>query len=173
MKNFIRLLVGIVFVFGFQLCAFGEDGCKIGVVDMQKFMGKSKAFQKISEDYMKKMGVKKKEFEQEKSKLRELEEEIKKQSMMLSLDAKETKMKEHGKKSRRLKYLENELLQEAKEAEMEVRRNTLIDIANIVRDIGKKEGYSIILERSAGFLYCDDSIDITDNVVKAYDQANQ
>ena len=83
-------------------------------------------------------------------------------------------MKEHGKKSRRLKYLENELLQEAKEAEMELKRDVLINVAKVVAEIGKKEGYSLILEKgSSGFLFSDPSIEITDRVIKAYDKANR
>jgi len=174
MKQFMGLIVGVVFLFGFQLNAFSGDAIKMGVVDLQKIQQNSSAFKKLSESYMKALELKKKEFEKEQSSLRALEEEMRKQNMMLSLDAKESKMKEYGKKTRRLKYLESELRQEAKEAEMELKRSVLIDIAKVVGDIGKKEGYSLILEKgSSGFLYSNDSIDITDRVVKAYDQANR
>ena len=36
MKHFMGLIVGIVFLFGFQLNAFSGDAYKIGVVDLQK-----------------------------------------------------------------------------------------------------------------------------------------
>jgi len=168
------LIVGFVFLFGFQINAFSGDAIKIGVVDLQKIQQNSSAFKKLSESYMKMLEAKKQEFDKEQSSLQALEEEMRKQNMMLSLDAKETKMKEYGKKTRHLKYLENELRQEAKEAEMELKRSVLTDIARVVGDIGKKEGYSIILEKgSSGFLYSDDAIDISDRVVKAYDQVKR
>jgi outer membrane protein len=174
MKHFMGLIVGIVFLLGFQLNAFSGDAIKIGVVDLQKLQRDSSAFQKLSESYMKALDSKKQEFEKEKASMLALEEEMRKQNMMLSLDAKESKMKEYGKKGRRLKYLESELRQEAKEAEMELKRSVLIGIAKVVGDIGKKEGYSLILEKgSSGFLYSDDSIDITDRVIKAYDQVKR
>ncbi len=174
MKRFFRLLIGIIFVFGFQLYAYGADGCKIAVVDMQKFMGKSRSFQKISEDYMKKVESKKKALEQEEDALRNIKEELKKQSMMLSLDAKEDKLKELAKKSRHLKYLENEFIQEMKEVEVETMRRVGKEIAGVVEKIGKDKGYLMILEkRPAGFLYNDEKIDITDDVIKAYDEMKQ
>jgi len=174
MKHLISLIVGVAFLLSFQLNGYSQESLKIAVVDLQKLQRESTGFKKLSEIYAKKLEPKKNELDREKVSLRELEEEMKKQNMMLSLDAKESKMKEHGKKSRRLKYLENELLQELKEAEMEVKRSLLIDISKIVGEIGKKENYTIILEKgSSGFLYSSDSIDITDQVTKAYDQMKQ
>ena len=174
MKHFISLIVGVAFLLGFQLNGYSAESLKIAVVDLQKLQRASTGFKKLSESYAKKLEPKKNELDREKVSLRDLEEEMKKQNMMLSLDAKESKMKEHGKKSRRLKYLENELLQELKEAEMEVKRSLLIDISKIVGEIGKKENYTVILEKgSSGFLYSSDSIDITDQVTKAYDQMKQ
>ena len=174
MKHLISLIVGVAFLLSFQLNGYSAESLKIAVVDLQKLQRESTGFKKLSETYAKKLEPKKNELDREKESLRALEEEMKKQNMMLSLDAKESKMKEHGKKSRRLKYLENELLQELKEAEMEVKRSLLIDISKIVGEIGKKENYTVILEKgSSGFLYSSDSVDITDQVTKAYDQMKQ
>ncbi len=170
MKYGISLIVGFVFLFGFQFNAFSAD-YKIGVVNLQKLQRDSSEFKKISETYAKKLEPKKKEFEQEKEGLRQLEADMRKQNMMLSLDAKEGKMKEYGKRTRRLKYLENELVQEAKEAESEVRRSVMKRVAKIVGEIGKKENFTLILEKgSSGLVYSSDSIDITDKLIKAYDQ---
>ena len=171
MKHLISLIVGVAFLLSFQVNGYSAESLKIAVVDLQKLQRESTGFKKLSESYAKKLEPKKNELDREKESLRELEEEMKKQNLMLSLDAKESKMKEHGKKSRRLKYLENELLQELMEAEMEVKRSLLIDISKIVGEIGKKENYTVILEKgSSGFLYSSDSVDITDQVTKAYDQ---
>ena len=99
---------------------------------------------------------------------------MRKQSLMLSLDAKEDKRKELGQRSRRYKYLENEFLQEKKEMEVETVRIVGTDIQKIVEEIGKKDNYTMILEkRAVGFLYNDEKIDITDEVIKAYDKMKQ
>ena len=174
MKLFIGLFVGMIFLLSFQLHAFGVDSSKIGVVDMQKLQLKSKAFQVIKEKYMKKAQSLQKRLENEKNNVLALEEELKKQSMMLSLDAKEDKRKELGKKTRHYKYLQEEFLQEMKEAEVEAVRSVGTEIAKIVAEIGKAQGYLMILEkRAVGFLYNSEEIDITDHVIEAYDKMKQ
>jgi len=171
MKHYIGLLMGVVFLFGLQLHAYGGESGKFGVVDIQKFQQKSVAFQKVKEDYINKLEPARKELEKEKAELMSLEEELRKQSMMLSLDAKEDKRKELGQKTRRYKYIENEFLQEMKEMEVETVRIVGAEIQDIVTEIGKRDGYIMILEkRAVGFLYNDDKIDITDQVIKAYDR---
>ena len=171
MRHYIGLLMGIIFLFCFQLHAHGAESCKVAVVDIQKFQQKSTAFQKLKEDYIKKLEPMGNELEQQQSELVKIEEELRKQSLMLSLDAKEDKRKELGKKSRRYKYLEDEFLQERKEMEMETVRIVGSEIQQIVEEIGKREGYIMILEkRAVGFLYNDEKIDITDEVIKAYDK---
>ncbi len=168
MKYYIGLIVGIVFLIGFQFNAFSADN-KIGVFDLQKLQRDSSDVKKIGEAYSKKLEPKKKEFDREKEGLIQLEEEMRKQNMMLSLDAKEGKMKEYKKKTRRLKFLENELLQDAKDAEMDMRRSIMKKLAKIVGEVGKKDGYTIILEKGS-ILYSSDAIDITDKLIKAFDR---
>lgn len=170
MKRYIGLFMVIIFCFCFQPYAHSVENCKVAVVDIQKFQEKSMAFQKVKEDYIKKLEPMGNELEKQQAELVKLEEELRKQSLMLSLDAKEDKRKELGKKSRRYKYLEEDFVQERKEMEMETIRSISSDIQKIVEEIGKREGYSMILEkRAVGFLYNDDKIDITDEVIKAYD----
>ncbi len=174
MRHCIGLLSAIIFLFCFQLHAHGADGCKVGVVDIQKFQQKSMSFQKIKEHYIKRLEPKAKDLEREQGELIKIEEELRKQSLMLSLDAKEDKRKELGKRTRRYKYLENEFLQERKEMEVETVRIVGREIQEVVEEIGKRDGYIMILEkRAVGFLYHDEKIDITDDVIKAYDKMKQ
>ena len=174
MKHLISLTVGMVFLLGFQLNAYSADIPKIGVVNLQKLRTGSIAYQKLAESLEKKLEPQKKELEKLQSNFIELREEIQKQSMMLSLDAKVNKQKEMGKKERRLEYLMKEYRQEAKFIELKMTQRVTGDLIRVVGEIGKKENYTVILEKgSSGFFYSSDSIDITDQVIKAYDQMKQ
>ena len=126
------------------------------------------------------MSVKKKfddmqqKLNEERNALTKLEEEFKKQSMMLSLDAQEDKKRELEKKRRYAKYLYEESTQEMKDAEMEALRKLTRELEKVVEKIGAKEGYTVILEKKAlGILYYDKSVDITDRVIEAYDKMSQ
>ena len=172
--HFFRIFVVIVFTFCFQAYALGADTCKFGVVDMQIFQEKSKSFQKIAMELRQKFEALQRETDKEKKELLKVEEEFKKQSLMLNLDAKEDRKIDLERKRRRYKFMYDESLQEMKDAELKTRRKVGKEIEKVVEEIGKKEGYVMILERRiVGLLYYDNAIDITDDVVKTYDMMMQ
>lgn len=174
MKKIFGLFVGFIFVFSFLTNAFCEETYKIGVIDVLKLQEESKAFQKIRQDLKEKFVALERKLEKERNEVLKLEEELKKQSMMLSLDAKQDKRRDLEKKMRRFKFLQNETAEEAKALELDTRRDVIKKIENVVDKIAKKEGYSIILERrTVGLIYYKDAIDLTDKVTKAYDKAMQ
>jgi outer membrane protein len=145
---------------------------KVAVVDMKEFQQRSMAFQKLAEELREKYESLKEKLDREKEQIVELEEELRKQSMMLSLDAREDKQKKLEKKKRYFKYLQNEYTQQMKDAENEARRKVTEEVAKLVEGIGEKKGYLLILDKgTVGLIYADESIDITDEVIEAYDRA--
>lgn len=143
---------------------------KIGVVDIQKFQKKSRAFQGVSAKLKKKFDTMQQKLDDERNAMIKLEDDFKKQSMMLSLDAQEDKKRELDKKRRYYKYIFEDLSQEMKEAEGEATAEIGKELEKIVKKIAEKDGYTIILEkRTLGLIYFNDAIDITDRVVEAYD----
>jgi len=158
-------------MFFFQYNAMGADNAKIGVVDIQKFQKKSKEFQKSSSVLKKKYEAMKQKLEEERTALRKLEEEFRKQSMMLSFDAKENKKREFEKKSRYYKYLYEDYTQEMKYAEQAATEKIGKELGEIVRKIGEKRGYVLIIKnRTLGLIYFNDTIDVTDLMVVEYDK---
>ncbi|MDP6178826.1 MAG: OmpH family outer membrane protein [Desulfatiglandales bacterium] len=174
MKHFFLLILGMPIMFCFQYSALGADPPKIGVVDIQKLQNKSMAIQKAKAILKKKFNAKQKRLDKEKNELHRIEEEFKKQSMMLSLDAKEDKKREVEKKKRFYKYFFEELSQEMKDDEVETKKRIGKELEKIVIKIGKKEGYTLIFEKRAlGLLFFSDAIDITDQMTKEYDRMKQ
>jgi outer membrane protein len=171
MKHLFSLIAGVILILSFQNHALCADNYKFGVVDIEKFQEESKSFQEIKESLKQKYESLQEKLEEKKAELVEIEKELKKQSMMLSLDAKEDKEKELEKKRRRYKYLADEFTQEMKQAQLEVRKKLAKELETVVEKIGKKDRYTMIMERrTIGLLYYDNAIDITDQVIKAYDQ---
>ncbi len=147
---------------------------KIGVVDVQKLQNKSKAFQREKAKLKKKFDEMQKKLDEEKKALRKLEEDFRKQSVMLSLDAKVDKKRELERKRRFYKYLYGDFSQEMKEIEVEVMKRVLKDLEKVVEKIAEKEGFTLILEKkTVGLVYYHDAIDITDQVTEAYDRMKQ
>jgi outer membrane protein len=156
-----------------QPAPLAAQNVKVGVVDLQKFQKNSKAFQKASVGVKKKFDDMQQKLNDERNAVGKLDEELKKQSMMLSLDAQEDKKRELEKKQRQFKFMYDEFSQEMKDTEMEAIKKVMKELEKVVEKIGEKEGYTIILERrTLGLLYFNNTIDLTDRVTDAYDKLN-
>jgi len=176
MKRLAVLLVGVVIVFfseGYAQAAQAASATvRIGVVDLQKFQKNSKAFQKTGSVVKKKFDEMQQKLDQERDALAKLEDEFKKQSAMLSLDAQEDKKKEVEKKRRYYKFLYDEYTQEMKDTEVEAIKKIMQELEKIVSKMAEKEGYTLILEkRVLGLIYYNEAIDITDRVTETYDKS--
>jgi outer membrane protein len=171
MKGFICLFLGVLAVVFLQPAPVAAQAVKIGVVDLQKFQKNSKAFQKASVSVKKKFEDMQQKLNDERNAVGRLDEEFKKQSMMLSLDAQEDKKRELEKKQRQFKFMYDEYTQEMKETEMDAIKKVMKELEKIVEKMAEKEGYTIILERrTLGLLYFNNAIDLTDRVTDAYDK---
>jgi outer membrane protein len=174
MKGLKGLFLGILMVvFLLPAAPLAAQAVKVGVVDLQKFQKNSKSFQKSSVSVKKKFDDMQQKLNDERTALAKLEEEFKKQTMMLSLDAQEDKKRELDKKQRHFKFMYDDFSQEMKEVEMDAIKKVMKDLEKIVEKMGEKEGYTIILERrTLGLLYFNNTVDLTDRVTDAYDKQN-
>lgn len=172
MKLFGRLT--LVFFFFSLFCGnvFAAP-VKIGVVDMDKFRKQSTSFQKTFTIMKKKADDMQAKLNQEKAALDKMEQDFEKQKLMLSLDAQEDKQLALEKKKRYYKYLYEDFSFEMKAAEVETQKRIGRVLNQIVRKIGEKEGYTLIIEkRVPGLIYYNEAVDITDKVVQTYDKEN-
>jgi outer membrane protein len=173
MKRISLLFICFSLVFCLQHERVWAEAVKIGVLNMKRLQQNSARFQKIREELKEKFNALQKKLDTERDQINKIEEELQKQSMMLSLDAKEGKEMELGKKTRHYKYMYEEVTQEMKAAEFEATKKVGKEIEKIVEKMAKAEGYTVILEEgTVGMIYYNDAIDITDRVTKAYDTTN-
>lgn len=170
---FVLLFVSFSWFFCSQEGPAWAQNVKIGVLNMKRLQQNSVKFQKIREELKAKYNSLQKKLDAEREQISKIEEDLQKQSMMLSLDAKEGKEMELGKKTRHYKYMYEEITQEMKNSEYEATKKVGKEIEKIVEKIAQAEGYTIILEEGTmGMIYYDNAIDITDRVTKAYDATN-
>ena len=174
MKGLTITLLCFVTIVLFQSNILAAGEVKFAVIDIQKFQESSKAFQKVRAELKAKFDALQAKLDRERDALMKLDEELKKQSMMLSLDAQEDKQRELEKKRRYYKYLQEDFTQELKSLEVDAIKKTMKELETVVKNIAKKEGYTLILERrTLGLMYYDPSVDITENVIKDYDKIKQ
>jgi len=176
MKRYLSLFFFVVFMVAvtvFPLSAVGADR-KIGVVDLQRCLTESIEGKRVFQDLKTKKDGMQRKLDERQEELLKLKDELEKQSMMLSMDAKEDKEKEFERKRRDFKYFYDDLSSEMKKAEAEARAKMLKELEKVVVDIGEKGLYLMVFERrSGGIMYIDKAIDITVEVIKAYDKTKR
>jgi outer membrane protein len=169
MKRYLSTIIVILALSAFPLTNFAEASEKIGVLDLQRCFTESLEGKKIIQELKKKKEDLQKKFDKKQSAFLQLQEELKKQSMMLSADARMSKEREFERMRRELKYTYDDLINEMRQAEIEAKKVIFKEMDKVIKEIGKKGDYFLIMERRAGgIMYYGKAVDITDEVIKAY-----
>jgi outer membrane protein len=184
-----RLVLGAAVLFILMGQAYAQRGVKIAVVDLQAVLDGS-VRGKSAKENLSKLGLElqeqiksKRAFkEQREAELQQLRTEMRTQSPLLNEKARVDKQEDFRKKARELKrfiddtnnFIED-AMQEFREKEAVETRRLLVEVRKIVQEVGKQEGYTLVLEgneSAALVLYAEKSIDITSKVIQRYDQSS-
>jgi outer membrane protein len=151
--------------------AFGEDGVKVGVIDLQKCLEESQEGKRVSAILKKKKQVLQTQLDRKQKELFELRKEFEKQAMMLSMDAQEDKRKTIERKTRELEYLLKDLNEEMARAQEKEKRRIFKELGDIIQKMGSAQGFTLIMEkRAGGVLYFTESVDLTQKIIVEYDK---
>lgn len=163
------LFAGLTFLSGSALAQ--TPGNRIAYVDVQRVLARSAAGVAAREQLERDKASKQKEVEARRGEIDKLREELEKKGALLSQDARREKQDALERKVRDLRRLADDFQKELEKKEQGLLQQALQEIAGIIERVGKQKGYMMVLERrAAGVLYGSPEIDITDEIVKAYDQ---
>ncbi|MDP2279037.1 MAG: OmpH family outer membrane protein [Nitrospirota bacterium] len=144
--------------------ATAAEALKIGLVDLPRIFSESDAGKKARADIEAIEKSKKAVIEEKVNALKKIEEEITKQSSVLSAEAKKAKEEEMEKLQRDVQKLVAEARTELQKKENELTNAILKDVSDIVDAIGYEEGYAVIL-RSEVVLSAKKELDLTGAVI--------
>ncbi|PLX89975.1 MAG: hypothetical protein C0619_10235 [Desulfuromonas sp.] len=167
MKQCVLTLIALVFTASSVLAAGG-----IAYVDLQKALNTSNAGvaakQEISEQVKKYEEIVK----QKQDALMTLKDDIEKQSVLLSEDAKSQKLREYQQQGKDLERFTKDIQEELQQKDADFTNRILEQLSEVIKEIGEAEDYDLVLERT-GILYTSDRIDITQKVIDAYNAKQQ
>jgi len=139
---------------------------KIAYVNTQRVLKESAEMKSIEERLSKMTDSKRGEFKPRQEKLTQMAKDLQTQSSVLSPQAFEERQLELAQfKS----SIERDLQAAQEEVEVEQRKAIaplLRKVQEIINEIGRDEGYSLVIEPHGGVLYLGESIDITDKVIE-------
>ena len=156
----------------FVCVVMGEaQDLKVGFVDLQKFAEKSMKAQTMQKKLMDLMNTKRMALENKKKELQDLQEQLQKQGPMLKEDTRNQKIKEIGIKEMEFKLAEKEAQSALQNEERDTMQIFQRDLTKIISRIRAQKGLTMVFNQAA-LLSADDSLDITDEVAKAYDASS-
>lgn len=143
----------------------------IGYVDFNKALNEvgdgKKARQKLKIEFQEKQ----ERLDKLQSGLRKEKDELDRDRLLLSPDALESREEQYRKKFNELQESLVSFKRDISSKESALTNQILERLKAVVRDIGREDGYSIILEKSQDLvLYAPQSNDLTERVISKYDR---
>jgi len=139
---------------------------KIAVLNIQDVLTKSSAGLSAKDKIEKRMQDLKASLDKEKQAILSFQDEMKKKASVWSEDKKQEQLLEFQKKRRDLEAKQDNANMEMKNLQDRYLAPIMKELENIVREVAKSKGYSLVLPSNA-VLYFDNSVDVTADVTKS------
>jgi outer membrane protein len=147
------------------------QAARIGVVDLAKVLARSAAGVAAREQLEREKSGMQKEIDGRKADLEKLRDELEKKGPLMTADARREKQDVFDRKRRDATRLVDDFQKDLERKEQGLLQKVLQDISGIIERVGKDRKYYMIVEkRGASVIYSAPDADITDEVIRAYDQ---
>ncbi len=165
--------LGFSLALGFSSAGFAAakpgDG-KYAIVDMQAVILNVEEGKLARSTLEKEIKGKEQELLKKKEELDKMNEDWKKQAPLLNEQARMTKQQEFQEKFMGLRGEEMKFQNEIKGKEAQATQKIAITVTRLVNDIAKDRGFEMVFEtNSAGLIYLKDPVDLTKDVITAFE----
>ena len=164
MKKLISLILIVFF-------NHSSHALTVGLVDVQKMLLSVKQGTKVKSKLKEEFEKKQKILKNDEDKIRKMQEELQKKSLVMKTTTRAKKEEEIQKEIMALQRKSIGFTKQMEELEQKLKRPIIERAKKIIEDISKKEKLDVTFERNAGsVLYSQNSKDITNQVIKSYDK---
>ncbi len=113
----------------------------------------------------------KKSLDNKQNELQKMKDAIEKQGATITAEARAEKEKQYQAKLKDYQRLYNDYQTELQQKDAEFTQNILKDLEEVVKTLGERDKYTIILEKNqAGILFASPTVDITNKVITLYNE---
>lgn len=163
-----KIIITLLAVLMFAAPALAET--KIAYVDLQKALNLSKSGAQAKSDISSLVKKYEDEFKSMQANLMQKKGELEKQAALLSDSARTEKEREYQKEVTDLQRFQKDVKDELQQKDGAHTKRILNELFDVLQKIGKDKGYTMILEKNEGaVIFADENIDLTDELIKAYD----
>jgi outer membrane protein len=145
---------------------------KVGYVDVRKVVMESDRGKEIGKTLQDEAEKKKKELSQKQDDLQKMKDAIEKQSATITPEARNEKEKQYQSRLKDFQRIVSDYESDMQQKNQELTQAILKDVEEIIKSMGEKEKFSLIVERGQ-ILFGAPSVDITDKVVSLYNDSQK
>ena len=166
------VLAGLIWVAPLSVLeAAAQSPAQIGYVDLQRVLARSSAGVAAREQIEREKAMMQKEVDGRRLEIEKLEEEMAKKGMLLSVEARKEKQEALDRKKRDFRRLLDDSQRELEKKDRELFQKLAQELTAVIERYGKQRSYLLIVEkRGGGVVYGSPEADLTDEIIKAYDQ---
>jgi outer membrane protein len=165
-------LVGLIALGAFFLAGAGPavsaDSPKIGVVNIEKLLENSQAGKSVQSQLKAERDKLEADLKQKANDIQEADKRLQRETTVMSRETREEKERELRIKGADFQSLQKKYRNDLQDLERQLMGQLKDDINALVTDIGKKEGYTLIIS-NISVLYSVPSNDLTDRLIQELD----
>ncbi|HKQ63628.1 MAG TPA: OmpH family outer membrane protein [Methylomirabilota bacterium] len=145
---------------------------RIAYIDVQRVLARSSAGVAAREQLEREKAVMQKEMDSKRVELEKMRDELEKKGPLMTPDARREKQEGFERKRRDAARMMDDFQKELEKKEQALLQRVLQELSGVIERVGKEKGYYMIVEkRGASVLYASTDADLTDEIIRAYDQA--
>jgi outer membrane protein len=140
-------------------------------VDVQKVLARSAAGVGAREQLERERAGMQKELDTKRQELEKLREDVEKKGSLMTAEARREKEETYDRKRRDWARLSDDYRKDLERKEQQLLQRVLREVYGVIDRFGKEGNYLLIIERrEAGVAYAAASADLTEDIIRLYDQ---
>jgi outer membrane protein len=144
---------------------------RIAYIDVQRVLARSSAGVAAREQLEREKAVMQREMEGKRQELEKLRDELEKKGPLMTADARREKQEVFERKRRDAARQMDDFQKELEKKEQTLLQRVLQELSGVIDKVGKERGlYLVVEKRGASVLYASPDADLTDEIIRAYDQ---
>jgi outer membrane protein len=158
-------------LFGMAAAASAYADVRLAYVDVQRALNECRAGKEAKTRFRGRIEQLQSQLEGEQGEVERLKHELEQKGALMQPDMRQNLEDDYEKKLRHFQDDYKNSRDELQQKDNEVTGAIVRDLATVVREIGAKNGYTMVMEKGT-LLYALPATDITDQVIRAYDAMN-
>ena len=164
------LIVGALLV-AMATAGIARADVRLAYVDIQRALNECRAGRAAKIKFRGRVERLQSQLESEQQGVERLKQELESKGPLMQPEQRQNLEDEYSKKLRQFQDDYKNSRDELQQRDSEITGAIVRDLAMVVRQVGEKDGYTMIMEKGS-LLWAVPSIDITDQVIRAYDAMN-